>query len=71
MKPYALQATQNWSRDLSLCSISALTLLNYSQMLINTTPYFYPCVDASWAGKWVCFGCPQYISARVTLSRFL
>lgn len=57
-------------RDLSLYSISALTSLNHSQMLINTFPYFYPCVDASWAGKRVCFGCSQYIPARVALSRF-
>lgn len=33
-------------------------------MLINTFPYFYSCVDASWAGKRVCFGSSQYFSAR-------
>lgn len=55
--------------DLSLYSISALTSLNHSQMLINTFPYFYPCVDASWARKWVCFGCSRYIPARAALSR--
>lgn len=35
--------------------------MKQSQMLINTFPYFYPCVHASWVGKWVCFGCSHNI----------
>lgn len=47
--------------QLSLHSISTLTSVKHSQMLINTLPYFYPCVRASWVGKWVCFGCSHNI----------
>lgn len=46
------------------------TPLNPCQTLINTFPYFSPSVNASWEWKWVCFGCPQCIPARATLSRF-